>query len=150
MQEAYIYKTNSLDRYHVKDETFNNAIVFNSEQCSGLLNLIIDDDIRYKHTEYPKFNGTHSIDIPLEKVENRFRFNMFYDYTKERDSGYQPIVTKRNGYDFIVNQPYLDFDNERPPRFRHMWNILWLSREKSGNIQFITKFINTKLNYSHR
>ena len=153
-QEAYIYKTNQLDRYHVYDQTFDYAIISNSEQCSGLLHLNDATNVRYEHELYPEFIGNHHIEIPFNKVENKFRFNMFYDYTNDRGrytkTTIQPFITKKNGYDFILNPKYTDFTIQRPPRFRHYFHNVWMSREKSGNIQFITKFNNTKFLLSPR
>lgn len=154
VQEAYIYKTNTLDRFHVYDQTFDYSIISNSEQLSGLLHLNDATNIRYEHELYPQFIGTHHIEIPFKKVENKFRFNMFYDYIKDRgrfsSNKFQPFITKKNGLNFIINQPALDFSIQRPPRFRHYFHNVWMAREKSDNIQFITKFNNTKLILSAR
>lgn len=148
MQEAYIYK--NLDRYHAKDQTFDWAMIYNSEQHSGLLHLNNGEGIRYEHEQFPKFNGNHSCEIPFAKVEQKYRFNMFYDYTKDRKSLIQPFITKKNGYDFFTNPAYINFQQQRPPRFRHAWNSIWFSKEKCNNIQLITKFTNCKLTYSFR
>ena len=125
-------------------------MIWNSEQFSGLLKLTDGSSSRYKLTEFPKISGTHHMEIPYEKVENKYRFNMFYDYIKERLSDKQPIVSKENGFEFIANQPSIDFNIKRPKRFRHYWNSIWLSKENPKDIQIITKFVNSKLTYSPR
>lgn len=155
IQEAYIYKTNELDRYSPFNETFDWAIVYNQEQLSGMLKLIPSTDVREDFRYFPNIINDYQMEIPIKKAEGKWRFNMFYDYTKNRgrveNYDKQPFVTQKNGYTFIVNQPYLDFySNPRPPRFRNHWHSVWLSREKLDNIQFITKFSNTQLNISPR
>ena len=88
------------------DFNFNKAVVFNSEQVSGYLNLNI----------FPKNNITLSLQYPIPnpaiiveptiqplpgfeilfyKEENKYRFNQFWDITKDRGefpigSGYPP------------------------------------------------------------
>lgn len=154
IQEAYTYKTDALDRYHEYYNTFDWAMVWNSEQCSGLLNLIEAENIRYQEEVFPEFISDLKVKIPYRKVENKFRFNMFYDYTKNRgrydDSKLQPIFTKLNGYDFIINPSYIDFKIERPPRLRHNWFNVWYSKEICGPVHYITKINNSKFLFSPR
>jgi hypothetical protein len=154
MQEAYTYKTNQLDRYHVYNETFNKAIISNSEQLSGILELKDATNLRYAHTEFPKFKGNYSVEIPFTKNENKFRFNMFYDYTKNRGRNnnleIQPFITKKNGYIRTINPSYIDFNQPRPPRFRHYFHEILLQRDVSKSINFITKFNNSKMLLSAR
>ena len=155
IQESYIYKTNEYDRYATFDETFDWAMVYNQDQLSGMLKLIPSTDLRDDFRRFPNILSDYQMEIPLKKAEGKWRFNMFYDYTKNRgryeNYDHQPFITKKNGYDRIINRPYLDFQaNLRPPRFRNIWHSVWFSREKCNNIQFITKFANSQLNVSPR
>ena len=150
VSEFYKYKTNTLDRYHVQDEFFDWALIYNSMQSSGLMKLTDATNMRYSSVEFPKIFGTHHIEIPFKKVESKYRFNDFYDYIKNTLSDKQPIITKSNGYDFIINQPSIDFTIRRPPRFRYYWNTFWMSKSKCNDLQIITKFLNTKITYSTR
>jgi hypothetical protein len=83
--EVYKYKyENCYDRFHVLDFNFDEAVIYNTEQCSGLLKL----DLTPKNnapllTEYPKVNATN-IQILYSKEENKYRFNQFWDTTKDR------------------------------------------------------------------
>ena len=92
------YKRDSnfcVDQYHVLDYNFDEAVIFNSEQVSGHLNLNI----------YPKNNvalaqnfpvvNLDSVDILVSKEEQKYRFNQFWDITKDRGefpigAGYPP------------------------------------------------------------
>ena len=97
---------NCFDQYHVLDFNFDRALVYNSEQVSGYLNLNI----------FPKNNVALSLDFPRQnpsllvdptytpvpgydilfsKEENKYRINQFWDITRDRaefpvGSGYPP------------------------------------------------------------
>lgn len=151
IQEAYIYKTSGLDRYKVQEDTFDWCQIFNADQHSGLLKLVNANKIRYDIEEFPKLFGQHHIEIPLSVKEEKHRFNMFYDQIENKNTDRQPIITKSNGVDFIVNQPALNLRYERElPRIRSSWNHVWFSKEQCNNVQYITKFINLKLTNSAR
>lgn len=150
IQEAYIYKTSELDRYLVKDNTFDWAMVYNNEQHSGLLKLIDGGNIRYQQSEFPKIINPHHIEIPYNKVENHHRFNMFFDMVPNKGSGKQLFITKKNGYDKIINTPALDLFLQRPPRFRSFYHTVWFAKEKAGSVQYLTKIINFNLQGSFR
>lgn len=154
IQETRIYKSNERDYFSPFDETFNWAMIYNQEQLSGMLNLIPSTDLREEFRYFPEFINDYQIKVPIKKAEGKWRLNMFYDYTKDRgrleNYDKQPFITHKNGYKFEINKPYLDFSHQRPPRFRNHWHSVWFSREKCGNIQFITKFNNSQLNISPR
>ncbi len=153
-QEAYQYRNECRDRYHNYTETFNRAIVYNTEQTSGLLNLKDATNLRYSHKFYPVFNGNSSSDIAYVKAENKFRFNEFRDYTADRgrDGMNQRhlFITKPNGYERALNPPNIDYQQKYAPRMRHYLNKVWLAKDVSDNVQLITKFASTKLQISSR
>lgn len=153
-QEAYQYRNECRDRYHNFTETFNRAIVYNTEQTTGLLNLKDATNIRYAHRQFPIFNGSSSSDIPYVKVENKFRFNEFRDYTADRGRGgfnqRHIFITKPNGYERSLNPPNINYKQKYAPRMRHYINKVWLAKDVSNDIQFITKFASTKLQISTR
>jgi len=153
-QEAYEYRNDCKDRYHNYDSTFNKGIIWNSEGTSGLLNFINTTNKKNTHYNLPKFNSNYSSDIPLVKVENKFRFNEFRDYTADRGRFTQNkrhiFNTKSNGYERFLNPPNINFSQQYPPRLRHYFNKIWLSKDIVGNTNLITKFANTKLQISSR
>ena len=153
-QEAYEYRNECRDKYHNYDETFTKGIIWNSEGTSGLLNFINTTNSKYTHYNLPKFNSNYSSDIPLVKVENKFRFNEFRDYTADRGrSGINKrhiFNLKANGYERFLNPPNIDYNQNYAPRLRHYFNKIWLSKDVCNNINLITKFANTKLQISSR
>ena len=153
-QEAYEYRNNCSDKYHNFNETFTHGIIWNSEGTSGLLNFIDTTNSKYTHYNLPKFNSNHSSDIPLVKVENKFRFNEFRDYTADRGrSGLNQrhiFNNKLNGYEKFLNPPNINYQQKYAPRIRHYFNNVWLSKDVAGSVNLITKFANTKLQISSR
>ena len=154
--EAYQYKANCKDELHVLDENFDRAVVYNSEQVSGMLRLNISPkNDPQAILDYPKIN-TSSIDILYSKEENKYRFNQFYDITSNRGefTGVARNVwnTAANGYVKTLNDFNLDYnkDAHQHKKFRHYNNRLFLRKNVSGRNKLRIRLTNAKLNYSHR
>lgn len=154
--ETYQYKENCKDEYHVLDENFDRAVVYNSEQVSGMLNLTISPKNDPQGIlGYPKVN-TASIDILYSKEENKYRFNQFWDITRNRAefTGVARNVwnTSANGYVRTLNNNNLDYskDPHQRKKFRHYNNRLFLRKNVSGRNKLRIRLTNAKLNYSHR
>lgn len=138
--EAYIYNDNCTDRFHDLDFNFDEAVVYNTEQCSGLLrlNLTPKNDTRAR-LAYPIIN-TDSIDILYSKEEQKYRFNQFYDITADRGE-FNPIAqrtifnTEANGYIKNLNPYNLDYNKpaHQHKKFRHYKQSVLLRRRVSGN-----------------
>jgi hypothetical protein len=86
---------NCFDQYHVLDFNFDRALVYNSEQVSGYLNLnIFPKNNVALSLQYPRPNPSLSVDptylpvpgydILFSKEENKYRLNQFWDITKDR------------------------------------------------------------------
>jgi hypothetical protein len=179
--ECYRRKAfNCIDQFHVLDYNFDRAVVYNSEQASGYLNLNIfpKNNVVLSQT-YPQLNQSNlsSFDILFSKEENKYRFNQFWDITKDRGefpvgSDYPPtgpVVpgttvlqgnydenilwnTSSNGYIRELNQTNLDYNKPQLQRkkFRHYLNYLTLIRENSSDTNMILKLVNTKNQISLR
>ena len=157
--EAYVYSADGYDKFHVLDYNFNKAIVYNSEQVSGDLRL----NIHPKNNpglaiQYPIVNPT-SIDILYSKVENKYRFNQFWDITRDRGeySGFvtQMWDTQANGYISLLNPNNLNYAKSpfERKKFRHYVNKLRLIRENApgqNNVKMFYKINNIKETISPR
>jgi hypothetical protein len=149
--EAYKYADNCYDRFHVLDFNFDEAIIYNSEQCSGLLRLNLSP--KNDPTEiitYPRINP-NSIDIVFNKVEQKYRFNQFWDITADRGefnaAAERPIFdTEANGYIRNLNPNNLDYDKFQTERkkFRHFKNTVLLRRNVCGNRNMLVSIANNK------
>ena len=151
--QAYRYDENCDDRFHILDENFDEAVVYNSEQCSGLLRLFLapkgNDPLQLNTTlNYPFVNiPLQSIDILFHKEEQKYRFNQFWDITRDRGE-FNPAATQTifdtapNGYVKNLNPFYLDYTKSEFERkkFRHNKNSVLLRKtfnENNKNVNLI-------------
>lgn len=154
--DVYKYYNNGKDFNHLLDENFDRAVVYNSEQNSGLLKL----NIKPKNNPiallaYPIIN-IDSVDIQYSKEENKFRFNQFYDLTADRGEytgNTTPMwITQPDGYHKDFNVPYYNYFNVpfEHKKFRHYGNKIILRKNISGFKKMILKFVNNKYLISPR
>ena len=154
--EGYRYYNDCRDKFHVLDVNFDKAMVYNSEQISGILNLYLKDKTNpLNMLTFPKVTAT-SIDINYSKEEQKYRFNQFWDITKDRGefsgTSLPMILTEANGYKYKPNDNYIDY-NKSPlerKKFRHNVNRVWLSKRISGDIKYLFKISNQKIFPSYR
>jgi hypothetical protein len=171
---------NCVDQFHVLDFNFDRAVIYNSEQVSGYLNLNIFPKNNVTLSEqYPKLNQSNlaSFDILFSKEENKYRFNQFWDITRDRSefpigSDYPPTgpvipgttvlqgnyadrfiwITQPNGYIKDLNPANLDFQKPETQRkkFRHYLNFIRFIKDISTDTNMIVKITNTKNQISPR
>ncbi len=154
--EAYKYFNDCRDKFHVLDANFDHAVIHNSEQISGMLNLYLKSKTNpLDMLQYPKIN-IDSIDINFSKEENKYRFNQFWDVTKDRGefSGAEiPLLNiAPDGYKRQVNPTGVNYNKPilQRKKFRHNVNRVWLMKKVSGENKFLFKISNQKLQASFR
>lgn len=156
VMEAYKFYNQCGDKLHLLDQNFDQAMIYNSEQISGLLEL----DLKSKSNpvtmlSYPQI-GPSSIKILFSKEENKYRFNQFWDITRNRgeftSTNIPMFTTRANGYEFQINPQYVNYQKSPLERkkFRHNVNRVWLRKLKSGDSKIIFKISNQKLLQSPR
>ena len=166
--EAYKYSTNGQDKFHLLDYNFDAAIVYNSEQISGLLNLNLKSKSNpFMYLNYPIPSVFGSTDILFSKEEQKYRFDQFNDITKDRgefnNSENILITTLANGYVWYVEPNSVDYFKPALQRkkFRHNNSKVFLRKNavttpKIGepvgreDVKIIFKFINTKYQISQK
>ena len=150
--DVYKYYNSGKDFFHILDENFDRAMLYNSEQTSGLLKLNIKPKNQPSQLlNYPILNF-NSIDILFSKEENKFRFNQFYDITRNRHefTSSSPIIpmwiTQPNGYTKVLNSAYVDYYKPalEHKKIRHYGNKIILRKNKSGDKKMILKLTNSK------
>ena len=150
--EAYKYGSNCYDRFHDLDFNFDEAIIWNSEQCSGLLKLnnTPKNNAPLRLT-YPRINFD-SIDIIYDKEEQKYRFNQFWDITDNRGE-FDPsaertlFITAPNGFVKDLNPNNLNYNKfalERK-KFRHYKTRVILRKTVSGDRNII---VSTTIDYT--
>ena len=159
--ETYVYKGDmgfacNDDRWEDLNFNFDQSIIYNNEQVSGLLQLTPTPyNNPVLELSYPIIN-LNSMNILCSKVEQKYRFNQFYDITKDRGeftNAEQPIWdTQPNGYIKVLNTINLNY-NKAPlqhKKFRHYYTNVILRRVKSENRKMLLRLNNTKLLLSMR
>ena len=154
--EVFVWDADGVDKNHVLDFNFDKAVVYNTEQISGELRL----NLQAKNNpqamlNFPRVNPS-SIDILYSKVEQKYRFNQFWDITDDRgeftNARRMMWETSVNGYEKTINPLYVNYDKSPTQRkkFRHYQSNLWLRRMVSGAHNMQLKLINSKNQYSPR
>lgn len=69
---------NQYDEFYNQYQTFNKAIVYNTHQTTGVLNLIVNNQDVIDSTKYPK-RSINGYDVLLTNSENMWRFNDIWD-----------------------------------------------------------------------
>ena len=158
------------DRWHDLMYNFDEAIIYNTEQVSGLLTLVEQTPDVNDIVSYPII-GDNDIQILYSKVEQKFRFDQFWDVTANRNVSESMFITQLNGYIRDLNDAYLDYNKPQLERkkFRHYVNNLVLRKKveetegfwidefhyQPGEVilhqrKMLLKLVNTKLNLSFR
>jgi hypothetical protein len=187
IMEAVKRADNCFDQFQVLDYNFDRAVIYNAEQVSGYLalNIFPKNNVSLS-LDYPKLNSGVQVepgytfpafDILFSKEENKYRFNQFWDITKDRGefpigSDYPPTgpvipgttvlagphtqeniwVTQSNGYIKTLNPANLDYTKEllQRKKFRDYLNYLYLRKDVSGDINMTIKLASTKNQISLR
>lgn len=155
--QVFKYDSNCKDRFHVLDFNFDEAVIYNSEQCSGVLKLNLQPKNNvFEISKYP-IVSLNKIDILYTKEEQKYRFNQFWDITKNRGE-FNPTVqemiwnTEPNGYVKVLNPNNLNYQKSEFERkkIRHNNNRVLLICNNAGDKKIIMLVANTKLIPSSR
>lgn len=135
---------------------FNKAILYNKEQCSGMLYLIPENpNDMSQRTRYPRVQSDH-IEILYSHREQKFTFNSFWD-TVNWTSNNQPIFVTdwdilQNSYytDKVLNRDAIIYQSRQgkqmPLRSTHC--RVRLIQDVHSRFRFINTLQNTQLNPS--
>lgn len=155
--ESYQYAPNGVDKFLNYDVNFNQIMVYNNEQNSTLQNMFLKPwNDPYAALNYPNFSGP-TRQVLYQKVENKYRINDFYDYTKNRGqffvtSNVPMITTNANGYTFNTNTAYFDLSKpwNQLKRMRFMGTRIFMRKTNLGKNSLTIRYANTKNQYSPR
>jgi len=148
--DVYKFYNDGKDFFHVLDENFDRAIIYNSEQISGILRLRIKQKNNPLDIIAQPVIGADYIEILYSKEENKFRFNQFWDITNDRGefSGTKLPMwrSKCSGYLKDINPDYVDYNKPalQHKKFRHYGNRVILRKNISNDNKMIFKLTNAK------
>lgn len=143
---------NEFDSYYNDTINFNKAIVYNTKQCSGLLNLVpTDPEDMSTIGVYPRL-VQKGIEIETKNSEGIWSFNDFYDCTTNQYTNL-PFFTNNcaNSLKELNNKSitYLKDDFNKPLLRNSFHNVMFIN-DKYSNYSFIFKFANNSQNKSFR
>lgn len=162
IMEAYKYAQNCYDRFHVLDYNFDEAIIHNTEQVSGLLKLNLNPKQNPTAILNYPIIGVTDIQILFSKEENKYRFNQFWDVTDDRGEYFNPSIpgfaqrpiwdTEDNGYIRTLNPINLNYAKDlfQRKKFRHYTTSVLLRKKVSGDRKMLVMIADTKDLYSPR
>jgi hypothetical protein len=154
--QVFKFSDNCRDRYHVLDFNFDEAVLYNSDQVTGLLKLAIAPKNNVLALMQYPIVGLNQIDIVYSKEEHKYRFNQFWDATRDRGEysfAEESIwITEPNGYIKNLNPINLNYSKAEFQRkkLRHNNNRVILRRVVSGSNKMLMIMNNTKLQLSER
>ena len=156
--EAYLYQNEGKDRFHDLDYNFDEAVIYNSEQVSGLLRLVLEPKNNIQLSMMYPIVGANDIQTLFSKVEQKYRFNQFWDITFDRGEFSNTTntiwETDWDGYTRVLNPANLNYAKapQQRKKFRHYFNhvLLRKSDEMATTRKMLLKLENTKLNQSFR
>jgi len=140
-----VIKYQDQDNWTELDETiyFNKAIIYNGQQCTGLLNLIPKSNISLRdYNRYP-INNLDSKDILVTKSDSFYQYNQFYNILKN------PVNNIwLNTCEFTETNKELNIDNLdyglrsfKKDQIRGKYCIIRHIKDDDNTFKLISKFI---------
>jgi hypothetical protein len=102
-----VYNDNS--KIQTDDQYFNKAIIYNGQQCSGILELVPKPMNNLKaYMQYPIYN-TYSKTITFTKSDNFYQYNNFWSVVKDKSLPLFVTGCETLSIDKIINQANMDY-----------------------------------------
>lgn len=105
-------EVNEINKIELDDVWFNKAILYNGQQCSGMLNLVPKPaNNLQQYSLYPIY-GTSDKTIIYTKSDNYYQYNTFWNVLADRT---QPMFTRTCtslSYDKELNQSNMDYSRK--------------------------------------
>ena len=102
-----VYNDNA--KIQTDDQYFNKAIIYNGQQCSGVLELVPKPMNNLKaYMQYPIYN-TYSKTITFTKSDNFYQYNNFWSVVKDKSLPLFVTGCESLSIDKILNQANMDY-----------------------------------------
>lgn len=88
--------------------TFNKAILYNNKECSGLLELVINNGVLSNLSKYPK-TKKDSQEILITQNDNQFNFSYFYNRVNSNKNNIPMFTYDENQIDKTINKNAVSF-----------------------------------------
>lgn len=154
--KAYRYtadaKYSTAEYIETDEDYFNKAIIYNGQQCTGLLKLELKPRRNLKaYMSYPKYNSD-SKTITFAKSDNFYQYNNFWDVLKSKGDNIFISSTPNLSIDKVLNQDNMDYSKRsftkstiraKDSRIRHIL-------DDKSNIHLVSRFITTDNQISYK
>lgn len=101
--------SNYVDRIETDSQWFNKAIVYNGQQCSGVLNLVAKPRRNLQqYMSYPIYSDD-SKTITFTKSDNWYQYNTFWDIVKDKSTPIFLASSSNLSIDKEINQANMDY-----------------------------------------
>lgn len=138
-------KYRTFTEWYSPDETiyFNKCILYNEQQCSGLLNFVprnTKDLSQYR--KYPK-NNVNSIDILLNKSDSFYQFNSFWDISKSKNSPIFIDSEDLREQEKTLNQSNMDYSvsSYKSYPLRAKYSKIRMILDNRTDVKLISEFV---------
>jgi hypothetical protein len=102
-----VYNDNA--KIQTDDQYFNKAIIYNGQQCSGVLELVPKPMNNLKaYMQYPMYN-TYSKTITFTKSDNFYQYNNFWSVVKDKSLPLFVTGCESLSIDKVLNQANMDY-----------------------------------------
>lgn len=144
--KKYYDQYNDVDVFGVG---FNKAIIYNSHQNSGLLELVHQkNDNGSQLLEYPKYN-TNSIEVLQTEIGGKWSINYLYDTIKSEKAGMPIFLWDCANVLSTLDDRLLNYMPTYKDYLRGDYQIVRLINDKESRFKFLFRFaVDTKNYYS--
>jgi hypothetical protein len=135
--------SNEPSKIELDDVYFDKAIVYNDQQCSGVLNLVAKPKHNLKaYNLYPIYRSD-SKDILYVKSGNEYKFNGFYDVVKDKSQFLFIRTCEPLSVDKTIHQENMTYTNKSFAKapIRSKFVKLRLTLDSRSDIHVVSQFI---------
>lgn len=145
--------TSSYDYKLMQNISFDEAIISDTLQTSGKLNLILTNKSNLSSGLISKTN-TNSIDVSLVRADDIYKFNQFYDITRDQNSNVPLFKYDASNVNKEINPVAVNYKKNDMPfnrkRLKSDYFKIELSNTKQSRYKFIFKWLENKIIKSPR
>jgi hypothetical protein len=131
------------NRYNFADAFgigFNKAVIYNSYQNTGQLNLVHQDDNDMRQNLlYPNYNAD-SIDILQSEINGKWSFNYIYNLIRNERSGLPIWIYDCSQVEKTLDNRLLNYTYDYKDRLRGDYFILRLINDQESRFKFLFRF----------
>lgn len=133
------------------DGYFNKAIIYNGQQCTGILNLEPKPKRNLKeYMSYPKFDSD-SKTITFTKSDNFYQYNTFWDIVDDKNNNIFIPSTTNLSIDKVVNQDNMNYSKRsfKKALIRAKHSKIRHILDNKSNIHLVSRMIfqSTQISY---